>query len=89
MITFDIQAQLKVGKADDVYKQEADRTAEKVMRIPDSEAQQKEEKVVQSKPILDKITPIVQRKTEEEEIVQAQSENEISLHRQEKETVKE
>lgn len=89
----DIQAQLKVGKPGDVYEQEADRTAEKVMSMPDSDVQrqEEEEEVVQSEPISEQISPIVQRQTteEDEEAMQAMSENETPMQRQEEETVEE
>ena len=89
--SYDIQAQLEVGKAGDVYEKEADRTADKVMSMPDSEVQrqEEEEEVVQSKPISEQITPIVQRQNEEEEeeSVQAQTENEMPVQRQEEEPV--
>ncbi|MBE9571710.1 MAG: DUF4157 domain-containing protein, partial [Proteobacteria bacterium] len=64
-----IQAKLKVGQPGDVYEQEADRVAEQVMRMPEPEVQRQaeEEELIQSKPIAEPITPLVQRQEEEEE----------------------
>lgn len=102
-----IQAKLKIGHPNDKYEQEADRVAEQVMRMPDSEIgsvspgeekiQRKcaacksggttcpkcaeEEEKIQLKPLASQITPLVQRQTvpeevledEEEEIIQAKA----------------
>ncbi len=73
-----VQAKLKVAPANDKYEQEADRVADKVMSMPDASLQRVEgkddEEQVQSKPLADRITPLVQRQAdEEEEPVQAKA----------------
>jgi hypothetical protein len=49
-----IQAKLKVGKPNDTYEQEADRTADTVMRMPDPliqrQEEEKTEETAQAKP---------------------------------------
>ncbi|MBI1227587.1 MAG: DUF4157 domain-containing protein [Bacteroidetes bacterium] len=74
-----VQAKLTVGKPGDKFEQEADSMAEKVVQRPSmpgiqrkcSDCEEKEK--VQMKPLVDGITPFVQRKeeSEEEEAVQA------------------
>lgn len=72
-----IQAKLKVGQAGDKYEQEADRVAEQVMRMPEPKVQRKGclscndiDELIQTKPIVGRITPLVQRQVEEEESAQ-------------------
>ena len=65
-----IQAKLVVGQPGDKYEQEADRVAEQVMRMSESQMQrqvEEEEEQIQTKPLADKFTPLVQRRVEEEE----------------------
>jgi len=66
-----IQAKLRIGQPGDVYEQEADRVADEVMRMPEPGVQQQvgpeEEEILQTKPLVDQITPLVQRQVEEEE----------------------
>ena len=68
-----LQAKLKIGQPGDKYEQEADRVADAVMRMPEPgvqrqvEPEEEEEKVLQTKPLVDQITPLVQRQVEEEE----------------------
>ncbi|MBW2690705.1 MAG: hypothetical protein JRC99_12335, partial [Deltaproteobacteria bacterium] len=68
-----IQAKLKVGQPGDIYEQEADRVADAVMRMPEPHVQrqadleEEEEEILQTKPLVDQITPLVQRQVEEEE----------------------
>lgn len=69
-----IQAKLTVGKPNDKYEQEADRIADKVMRMPDRAtvlrkcaACKEEEKKIQQKPLAVGITPWVQRQVAEEQ----------------------
>jgi hypothetical protein len=67
-----IQAKLKVGQPGDKYEQEADRIAEEVMRMPEPEVQrqpeeEEEEELIQTKPLADPITPLIQRQVEEKE----------------------
>jgi flagellar motor protein MotB len=76
---YPIQTKLKIGQPGDRYEQEADRIADKVMRMPDHALQLKpglppaqgsscrEEKLVQPKPIGLSITPLIQRQPVEEE----------------------
>lgn len=73
-----IQAKLKVGKPNDTYEQEADRTADTVMRMPDPliqrQEEEKKEETAQAKPLVGTISPLVQRQAEEkEETAQAKS----------------
>ena len=71
-----IQPKLIIGKPDDIYEQEADRVAEEVMRMPEPQVQrqeepeEEEEELLQTKPLAEQITPLVQRQIEEEEEVQ-------------------
>ena len=67
-----LQAKLKIGQPNDIYEQEADRVAEQVMRMPEPGVQrqpieEEEKEQIQTKPIIEQITPLVQRQTEEEE----------------------
>jgi predicted secreted Zn-dependent protease len=67
-----IQAKLKIGQPNDIYEQEADRVAEQVMRMPEPRLQrqaeeEEEEELIQTKPLAEQITPLVQRQVEEEE----------------------
>ena len=75
-----IQAKLTVGRPDDSYEQEADRVADAVMRMPEPQVQRQcaeceEEERLQTKPIENRITPLLQRQTgpEEEEPIQAKT----------------
>ena len=54
---------LRIGQPGDKYEQEADWVADAVMRMPDPE----EEEMLQSKPLANQITPLVQRQVEPEE----------------------
>lgn len=62
-----IQAKLKVSQPGDVYEQEADRIADRVMRIPEPsvqrqmEPEEEEEEMIQRKAIASQITPLFQR----------------------------
>jgi len=68
-----LQAKLRIGQPGDVYEQEADRVADEVMRMPEPgvqrqfEPEEEEEEILQTKPLVDQITPLVQRQVEEEE----------------------
>ena len=64
-----IQAKLVVGQPGDKYEQEADRVADAVMRMPEPQVQRQpeEEDLIQTKPLVDQITPLVQRSVEEKE----------------------
>jgi len=72
------QAKLTIGQSNDKYEQEADRVADQVMAMPDPKLQRKPEDeeddgILQTKPLTDQITPLVQRQEEtpeEEEPVQ-------------------
>jgi len=75
-----LQAKLRIGQPGDVYEQEADRVADAVMRMPELgvqrqvEPEEEEEEILQTKPLVDQITPVVQRQLEEEEeMLQAKS----------------
>ncbi len=70
-----IQAKLRIGKPGDKYEQEADRMADEVMRMPDSHVRSQaveDEEQLQAKPLVEKITPLVQRQSEEQEDLQRQ-----------------
>jgi len=75
-----IQTKLTVGAPGDKYEQEADSMAAKVMTMPDSAIQQpiqrqtdEETEAVQMQPLVNSITPLVQRKSGEEEEIQMKS----------------
>ena len=75
-----IQTKLTVGAPGDKYEQEADSMAAKVMTMPDSAIQQpiqrqteEETEAVQMQPLVNSITPLVQRSLGEEEEVQMKS----------------
>ena len=73
-----IQAKLAVGPPGDKYEQEADRVADAVMRMPEPGIQLQpiegeEEEQIQTKPITEQITPLVQRQVDEEEEDQVQT----------------
>ena len=64
-----IQAKLQIGQPRDRYEQEADRVADKVMRMPEPAVQrQEEEEELQEKPLAKQSTERVQRQEEEEEL---------------------
>lgn len=87
--TSDSQAKLTLGQPNDKYEQEADRIADQVIARPDPRSDTKlqrntennDEETVQSKPLFDQITPVVQRQQapEEEEPVQTKGEESGSL----------
>ncbi|MCK5013331.1 MAG: DUF4157 domain-containing protein [Candidatus Omnitrophica bacterium] len=68
-----LQANLRIGQTGDVYEQEADRVADEVMRMPEPgvqrqvEPEEEEEEILQTKLLVNQITPLVQRQVEEEE----------------------
>jgi hypothetical protein len=67
-----LQAKLKIGEPGDIYEQEADRVADTVMRMPEPQVQigpedEEEEELVQTKPLSELISPLVQRQEEVEE----------------------
>ncbi|HBE52777.1 MAG TPA: hypothetical protein DDW76_29395, partial [Cyanobacteria bacterium UBA11369] len=75
-----IQTKLTVGAPGDKYEQEADSMAAKVMTMPDSAIQQpiqrqteEETEAVGMQPLVNSITPLVQRSLGEEEEVQMKS----------------
>ena len=65
-----LQAKLRIGQPDDIYEQEADRVADKVMRMPEPRVQRQvepeEEDTLQSKPLGNQITSLVQVQRQEE-----------------------
>ena len=76
------QVKLTIGQPGDKYEQEADRVADAVMRMPEPgvqrevEPEEEEEEILQTKPLVDQITPLLQvqrqeEPEEEEEILQA------------------
>ncbi|MEG4805814.1 DUF4157 domain-containing protein [Microcoleus sp. ARI1-B5] len=75
-----IQTKLTVGAPGDKYEQEADSMAAKVMTMPDSALQQpiqrqtdEETEAVQMQPLVNSITPLVQRSSGEKEEIQMKS----------------
>jgi hypothetical protein len=75
-----VQTKLTVGAPGDKYEQEADSMAAKVMTMPDEAIQQpiqrqtgEETEAVQMQPLVNSITPVVQRSSGEEEEVQMKS----------------
>jgi hypothetical protein len=74
-----IQAKLVVGQPGDKYEQEADRVADAVMQMPEPgvqrqfELEEEEEELIQTKPLVNQITPLVQIQVEEEELLQARN----------------
>ncbi len=88
-----VQAKLTVSQPGDPYEQEADRVAEQVMTMSQPSIQRAcpacdEEEAVQTKPLAEQITPLVQRqpglKEEEEEPVQTKLVEGAQVQRQEK-----
>src|SRR4028118_881033 len=76
-----VQTKLTVGAPGDKYEQEADSMAAKVMTMPDSAIQQpiqrqtgEDTEAVQMQPLVNSITPLLQRSSGEEEEVQVKSE---------------
>ena len=67
-----LQAKLTIGKPGDIYEQEADRVADAVLRTAEPEVQrqpveeEEEEELIQTKPVSEQITPVVQRQVGEE-----------------------
>ena len=68
-----LQAKLKIGQPGDRYEQEADRVADAVMRMPEPGVQrqvepeeEEEEETLQTKPLVNQITPLVQVQQQEE-----------------------
>jgi hypothetical protein len=68
------QAKLVVGSPNDKYEQESDRVADAVMRMPEpgvqrqaEEEETEEEEIIQTKPLAEQITPLIQRQSEEVE----------------------
>jgi hypothetical protein len=77
-----IQPKLRIGQPDDKYEQEADQTADRIMRMPELENQRmparrlaknpsgretEDDEQIRAKPIGAQITPRVQRQTQSEE----------------------
>jgi hypothetical protein len=89
------QAKLTVGQPNDKYEQEADRVAEQVMCMSDADVAQRqpeneeEEETLQTKPLADQITPLVQRQEEppeeEEDLIQTKPLNGVDQRQAENE----
>jgi hypothetical protein len=64
-----VQAKPKIGQPNDIYEQEADRVAEQVMRMPEPHVQRQaeDEELIQTRPLAEQVTPLVQRQVEPEE----------------------
>jgi Domain of unknown function (DUF4157) len=61
-----VQVKLNIGKPDNHYEREADQVADKVMRMPEPVRHEDEETTVQTKPLANQITPLVQAAPEEQ-----------------------
>jgi len=78
-----LQPKLMIGAPNDVFEQEADRVADQVMRMPYPAVQhhmdpEEEENLIQTKPLADQASPLLQRQAElaeEEELLQTVSNN--------------
>lgn len=73
-----LQAKLKIGAPGDKYEQEADRVADQVMRMPEpvtARPGEDDEKKFHRKPLVEQISPLVQRQVadEKDEKLQRQS----------------
>jgi hypothetical protein len=92
-----LQAKLRIGQPTDIYEQEADRVADQVMRMTESRVQrqpEEEKEPIQSKPLAEQITPLVQRQSwpeeeEEEEPIQAKLTYGTQIQRQGEESEEE
>jgi hypothetical protein len=93
------QTKLKINEPGDRYEQEADRIADRVMRMPEpkiqrlcpeceeelqrqpmeEEEKKKEEETLQTKPLAESITPLIQRQTEPTEEEEKKKEEEETL----------
>ncbi len=62
-----VQAKLTVSQPGNEYEQEADRVADQVMRMPEPCQSCGENEKLQTKPLADQITPLVQRQEKPEE----------------------
>ncbi|MCD4677525.1 MAG: DUF4157 domain-containing protein [Desulfobacula sp.] len=81
-----LQAKLRIGQPGDKYEQEADRVADAVMRMSGPQVQrqlieEEEEEQIQTKPVTELITPLVQKQVEEEEEEERGSDTDIDLKR--------
>lgn len=82
-----IQPKLRIGAPNDRYEQEADRVADRVMRMPEPSVQRQaecsgptcneEEEQIQTKSIGDQITPLIQRQEEPEEEEESEEEEPV------------
>lgn len=86
------QPKLTIGAPNDRYEQEADRVADQVMRMPEPQVQrqiepeEEEEEMLQTKPLAEQITPLVQKRVEEEEEpIQTKLIDDTPVQRQEEE----
>jgi len=71
-----LRAKLTIGKPNDKYEQEADRVADQVMRMPEGSLGRKEDELVKTKPVSNRINPLVQRQVEPEDEEMVQPKNE-------------
>ncbi|MFN3848744.1 MAG: DUF4157 domain-containing protein [Spirosomataceae bacterium] len=62
-----VQAKIEIGQPNDPYEQEADAMAEQVVQKKEVEPNQKDKQKLQTKPISESVSPIVQKKRNEEE----------------------
>ena len=76
-----VQAKLRIGQPGDIYEQEADKVADQVMRMPEPGY---EEKPIQTNPLSDQITRLIQRQypEEKEEEEEREMEEEVIMPKQ-------
>lgn len=78
-----LQAKLTIGQPDDKHEREADRIADQVVHAPDPLIQRRvyqeeDEGPLQTKPIADQITPLIQRQVESEDEEEEQVQSKLS-----------
>ena len=73
---FGVQAKLKMGQNGDKYEAEADSVANQVINKPNNSNISQTNTSIQQKPLAQSITPNVQLKSQEEEVVQQKAEEE-------------
>ncbi|HLO85347.1 MAG TPA: DUF4157 domain-containing protein [Nostocaceae cyanobacterium] len=75
-----IQAKLTVGEPGDKYEQEADAMASQVMSMPDTAVQKESEEQVQTKPLAQRVTPVIRLTAARNGRIQVQSNLESRLN---------
>jgi len=86
-----VQPKLTVGEPNNKYEQQADRVADTVMRMPEPDLQGRPEdsnkagnhKIIQTKPLAEQITPLIQRQSTVEEDDEEPLQTKLLIQRQE------